>query len=143
MDINVYAKQSHISRKVLRWMARNELIHDPLSEQDLLGLALLEKVWGRTEIVRGQISKYSKTRRAQLLTSPDLDTKWERYAYSRFCNLEKGCRLPMKRLVHELELTFGFILQRAHIKKLYKVRQRVYNRRKSERMQDGNSSGEI
>lgn len=131
MDIDEYARRSHLSRRILRWMVRKKVIGNPLTQEDLLGLELLEKVWGKSEIIRSQLIKYSKQRRLQLLTTPDFDSKWERYAYSRFCNLENGVRLPMKQLINELEMTFGFILERPHIRRLYKVRQKVYNRRKA------------
>lgn len=131
MDIDEYAKRSQLSRKILRWMVRKKVIGNPLGQEELLGLDLLEKIWGKSEIIRGQLTKYSKERRLQLLTMPDFESKWERYAYSRFCNLADGARLPMKQLINELEMTFGFILERPHIKRLYKVRQKVYNRRKS------------
>lgn len=131
MDIEEYARQSQLSRKILRWMVRKKVINNPLTEDEIMGLELLEKVWGKSEIIRGQLAKYSKERRLQLLTSPDFDTKWERYAYSRFSNLERGARLAMKQLINELELTFGFVFERPHIKKLYKVRQKAYNKRKT------------
>ncbi len=130
MDIEEYAKQSLLSRKFLNWMVRKEIIQTPLSESDLLGLGMLEKTWGKSEVIRAQLIKYPKERRLQLLTSPDFDTKWERYAYSRFRNLKNGHRLPMKQLIDEVEVTYGFTLNTLHIKKLYKVRQKAYNKRK-------------
>ena len=131
MDIEEYAKGSLLPRKILRWMVRKEIITNPLNEEHLNGLRLLEKTWGKSELIRGQISKLSKERRLQLLTSPDFETKWERYAYSRFNNLGKGKRLPMKQLISELEMTFGFTLEQPHIKRLYKIREKVYNKRKT------------
>lgn len=130
MDIEEYAKQSVLSLKILRWMTRKKIIQNPLSERELNRLEILEKTWGRSELLRAQLSKFPKDRRLRLLTSPDFETKWERYAYSRFCNLEPGRRLPMKKLIDEIELTYGFVLDRWQIKKLYKVRQKVYNKRK-------------
>lgn len=130
MDIEEYVTQSQLSGKILRWMARKNMINNPLRETDLTGLHLLEKVWGKSEVLRAQLSKYSKERRLHLLTSPDFDTKWERYAYARFCNLKNGHRLPMKQLIDEIEVTYGFALKKVHIKSLYKIRQKAYNKRK-------------
>ncbi|SHO52050.1 hypothetical protein [Desulfopila aestuarii] len=131
MDIEEFARTSRLTRKILRWMVRKKVVENPLTEEDLAGLRLLEKIWGKSEMIRLQLAKYSKARRLQLLTSPDFETKWERYAYTRFSNLESGVRLPMKQLINELELTFGFIFTRPHIKRLYKVKQKVYNKRKA------------
>ncbi|MCP3891363.1 MAG: hypothetical protein GY702_21230 [Desulfobulbaceae bacterium] len=130
MDIETYAKQSVLSRKILRWMVKNEMIENPLSQKDLWGLRLLEKTWCKREILRSQLRHFSRKRRLHLIDSADFETKWERYAFSRFNNLEEGKRLTLKKLVDEIEITFGFILNHAHKARLYKVRQRVYNKRK-------------
>ncbi len=129
MDIESYAGQSRLSRKILRWMVQNKILNNPLSRADLLGLQLVEKTWGRREILRAQLSQFSKKRRQQLINSADLETKWERYAYSRLSNLEKGERLPMQKLLDEVEITFGFTLSHVHKARLYRVRRRVYNDR--------------
>ena len=129
MDIETYARQSALSLKILRWMVANEMIKNPLSENDLLGLRLLEKTWCKREILRTQLRHFSKKRRQQLINSADFETKWERYAYSRLNNLEKGERLPMNKLIDEVEITFGFSLNHTHKSCLYRVRRRVYNDR--------------
>ncbi|PID72902.1 MAG: hypothetical protein CR992_00985, partial [Desulfobacterales bacterium] len=110
-------------------MVQEGMITDPLSEADLTGLQLIERTWGRREILRAQLSRLSKTRRRQLINSADLETKWERYAYSRFNNLNKGERLTLKKLFDEIEITFGFKLKPAHKARIYNVRRRVYNER--------------
>lgn len=130
MDIETYAEQSPLSRKVLRWMVDTEMIKNPLSETDILGLQLIEKTWGKREILRAQLSRFSKIRRLQIINSADLETKWERYAYSRFSNLDEGERLTLKKLFNEIELTFDFTLNHAHKARIYRVRQRVYGERK-------------
>lgn len=130
MDIEKYAENSLLPRKVLRWMVKKEFIRSPLDEGDISGLQLLEKTWGKCEVIRAQLTRLSKARRLQLLTSPDFETKWERYAYSRFSNLPRGKRLSMKQLANEIEMTFGFLLDHRHIRRLYKVREKVYYKRK-------------
>ncbi len=130
MDLEEYVLTSRLSRKILNWMVGKKMIGDPLSGDDLKGLQLLEKTWGRQEILRSQLSRYPRKRRLRLLESADFATKWERYAFSRFCNLPPGEKLAMKRLCSEIEITFGFQLQYPHIRRLYKVREKAYNRRK-------------
>lgn len=129
MDIETYARQSVLSLKILRWMVVNEMIGNPLSGNDFCGLQLLEKTWCKREILRSQLRQFSKKRRQQLINSADFETKWERYAYSRLSNLTKGERLPMKKLIDEVEITFNFTLNHTHKSCLYKVRRRVYNDR--------------
>lgn len=129
MDLTEYATQSRLPRKILKWMEIKKLIHDPLTGEDLFGLKLLEKVWCNREVLRCQLSTFSKERRFKLIGSADLKTKWERYAYSRYCNLRSDEKLPMKMLIEEVQLTFNFQLNHSHIRKLYRVRKRVYNER--------------
>ncbi|MBM9514058.1 hypothetical protein [Desulfogranum marinum] len=131
MDITEYAKQSQLSRKILRWMVNKEVIHNPLRQGDISNLKFLEKVWAKQEFIRGQLSKYSKARRLRLLENSAFETKWERYAYGRFCNLDKGKRLSMKQLASEIESTFGFTPGYHEIRNLYKVREKAYNKRKA------------
>lgn len=138
MNIEMYAEQSPLTRKILRWMVQEGMITDPLSEADLTGLQLIERTWGRREILRAQLSRLSKTRRRQLINSADLETKWERYAYSRFSNLNKGERLTLKKLFDEIEITFGFKLKPAHKARIYNVRRRVYNER-NKSLKSGNT----
>ena len=47
-----FARHSAIPRKVLLYLHRQQFIQDPPSQDDLLGLRLLEQVWGNKEILR-------------------------------------------------------------------------------------------
>ena len=130
MDVNRYAKGSRLPHKILLWMVRKEYIRNPLGEEDIIGLRLLEKVWWKSEVLRSQLMKYSRKDRKALIETVDLPTRWERYAYSRFNNLGPGEKLPMKKLIREIEMSYDFTPDRSQMKRLYRVRQRVYNRRK-------------
>ena len=129
MDISLYVKTSRLPRKILLWMVRKHIITDPLTDEDLIGLRLLERVWWKSEILRAQLVKYSRKDRQALIETADIQTKWERYAYSRFCNLPSGEKLAMKQLVGEIETTFNFVLKGVHRQRLYKIRKKVYNQR--------------
>lgn len=129
MDINQYSRQSRLPHKILRWMVAEMIISNPLTKDDLAGLSLLEKVWWKKEIIRAQMIKFSKKDRRTFIRTIDLETKWERYAYSRLLNLPSGKNLPMDKLINELELTFNFRLKPLHIRRLYRVKKRVYNQR--------------
>lgn len=129
MDINQYAKQSKLPLKILTWMSTKNIISNPLSTDDQIGLDLLEKVWCKREIIRSQLSKFSARRRVQFIENSDLETKWERYAYSRFSNLPEGENLSMKKLFQEVEMNFDFNITRPVKERLYKIRRRVYNKR--------------
>ena len=126
MDIKEYAKTSKISFKTLRWMERIKAISDPLIDNDLIGLKLLENLWGLHDFIRPQLRQKNIKYRKALINTCDLETKWERYAYSRFMNLESDKRLFMKNLIAEIELTYRFKLSIFDIKKLYQVRKRAH-----------------
>lgn len=130
MDINTYHKKSKLPLKALRWMMRQGIIADPLTFEDTTALQLMEKVWCRKEIIRLQMRKFSKPQRIRFISTVDLETKWERYAYGRFLNIPPGKYISMENLIEEIQLTFNFRLRPAHIRRLYKVKQKVYYQRK-------------
>lgn len=120
-----YARQSRIPAKVLHYLKRQGFIADPLDDQDLLGLALLERVWGKREVLRPQLAKLSRSDRQRFLETADLPSKWERYAYSRFRNQAPGKKLPMRVVIEEIEITFGFRPEPDAITRLHRARNRA------------------
>ena len=129
LEIQEYAKTSQLPLKTLYWLVNQKIIQNPLSEENLIGLGFLERVWGKREILRTQLAGFSKKRRFKLIETADIPTKWERYAFSRFQNLKPGKRVSMEQVINEIELTYNFILKVSHIKRLYKIRRRAYNQR--------------
>jgi len=126
MDIKEYAKNSKIPLKTLLWMAKKEIINTPLTDNDLIGLKLLETLWGLNDFLRPQLRQKNITYRKALISTCALDTKWERYACTRFMNMEPGQWLLMKNLIPEIEITFRLKLSDSQIIKLYRVRKRVH-----------------
>jgi hypothetical protein len=125
MAITAFSKDSSIPKKVLRYLNRQGFIQDPLSPEDRIGLEFLEKVWGKKEILRPQLSRLSKKARLGFIRTADLATRWERYACSRFQNQEAGKKLAMQTVIEEIEITFRFRLTKQQINRLYKIRNRV------------------
>ena len=120
-----FAHQSPIPRNVLLYLHRQQLIQDPPSRDDLLGLRLLEQVWGNKEILRSQLSRMSKKSRLPFLLTAHLDSKWERYAYSRFYNSKPGVRLSVRLVVDEIQTTFRFQLTKAQLRRVLTIRNRA------------------
>lgn len=125
ITIAEYAEKSLIPKRVLAYLNRAEMIQNPLGHEDLLCLQFLERVWCDRELLRSQLRRFSFEARTSLIRTASLDTKWERYAYSRFFNHEEGSKLPMHRVIDEIETTFRFQLSKQHIRRLYKVRNRA------------------
>ena len=120
-----FARQSLIPRKVLLYLHRQHLIQDPPSRDDLLGLRLLEQVWGNKEILRPQLNRMSLRTRQSFLRTVSLNTKWERYAYSRFYNGKPGTRLSVRLVVDEIQTTFRFQLTKAQLRRVLTIRNRA------------------
>ena len=120
-----FARHSPIPRKVLLYLYRQQLIQDPLSRDDLLGLRLLEQVWGNKEILRPQLNRMSLRTRQSFLRTVSLNTKWERYAYSRFYNSKPGVRLSVRLVVDEIQTTFRFQLTKAQLRRVLTIRNRA------------------
>jgi hypothetical protein len=61
MDIREYAKSSKISIKTLLWMEKIKIVSDPLIDNELIGLELIEKVWGRHDFICPQLRQKNIT----------------------------------------------------------------------------------
>ena len=120
-----FARHSPIPRKVLLSLHRQQFIQDPPSQDDLLGLRLLEQVWGNKEILRPQLNRMSLQTRQSFLRTVSLNTKWERYAYSRFYNGKPGTRLSVRLVVDEIQTTFRFQLTKAQLRRVLTIRNRA------------------
>ncbi|MFZ5798863.1 MAG: hypothetical protein ACOY3O_10610 [Thermodesulfobacteriota bacterium] len=123
--ITEYARDVNIPLRVLRHLNRKAIIRDPLREEDLAGLHFLEQVWGDRELLRAQLRRLSLEARTSLIRTANLTTKWERYAYSRFRNQDEGSKLPMRKVIEEIEITFRFQLNDQQIRRLIRVRNRA------------------
>lgn len=140
MTIREFARDSPIPKRVLFYLNREGIIQDPLCREDHIGLQLLEKIWGRKEVLRPQMAKLSMKARVNFIRTADLPTKWERYAYTRFRNREESKGLAMRTVVEEIEITFGFSLNKQQIERLYKIRNRAQVARHREKNRAGNQS---
>ena len=120
-----FARHSPIPRKVLLYLHRQQLIQDPLRREDLFGLRLLEQVWGRKEVLRPQLNRMSLRTRQSFLRTVSLNTKWERYAYSRFYNGKPGTRLSVRLVVDEIQTTFRFQLTKQQLRRVLTIRNRA------------------
>ena len=121
-----YARQSPIPKKVLLLLGRENIIQDPLSQEDQIGLHLLEKVWGRKDVLRPQLNRMSMRARISFVRTATLNSKWERYAYSRFFNQETGTGLSLETVIEEIQTTFRFHLSKRQINRVKTLRHQVW-----------------
>ncbi len=109
MTVKEYLKtRRNIPGKIIFHLLDKEFINDPLSEVDLQNLEFLEMVWGNREIIRAQLSKFSRKERESFVRTVVYTSKWERYVYNRFYNLPERSNLPIKKVLGEIEDLFCF-----------------------------------
>ena len=138
MYITEYATVTSIPRNILRYLNSEGMIEDPLGEEDYIRLRFLEQIWGNKKILRSQLSRLSLKARESFVRTADLPSKWERYASSRFYNLGDGKKLPMAALIEEIQTTFGFLLSKKQIRRLYTIRNRMQVARHRKKIQTEN-----
>ncbi len=125
ISINDYANSYLIPKRTLNYLHRKGIIEDPLRQADLTSLHFFEQIWGNKELLRAQLSRLSIKARLSFVRTADLPSKWERYAYSRYYNLQPGKELPMRTIIEEIQTTFRFLLKKQQIIRLYQIRNRV------------------
>jgi len=140
MYITEYAQVTSIPRNILRYLNSEGMIEDPLNEEDYIRLRFLEQIWGNKKILRSQLGRLSMKARESFLRTADLPSKWERYASTRFYNMEQGKKLRMGALIEEVQTTFGFVLSKKQISRLYTIRNRVQVVRHRKKIQAENNT---
>ena len=144
MELEEFARISRIPLALLKKIARAGMVENPLSENDILGLTFLEKIRGNEGLCKVLLYKHlvkkSKMARVAYLNTIDLETKWERYVFSRFYNYdasEKGGRnLKMSKVIEDLKKYLDFQPNHFQIKRLYSVRKKAYRLRAEKRREE-------
>ena len=133
MEIKEFATHSIIPRHVLSYLNREDILGNPLSQEEMICLRFLEKIWGKKELLRAQLRRLSMKARLSFIRTAGLQTKWERYAYSRFYNLQPKKKQTMQSIIEEIQTTFGFLLKKNQIRRLYALRNRAHVARHREK----------
>jgi len=123
--ITEFSRKSPLPRKILLLLQRKQIIQDPLTPENLNGLHLLEQVWGDRNVLRPQVARMSRLAREKFIRTVALNSKWERYAYSRYFNQEPGSRLSLQQVVEEIQTTFRFELTKHQISRIRNIRSKA------------------
>jgi DNA-directed RNA polymerase specialized sigma24 family protein len=123
--ITEFSRKSPLPRKILLLLQRKQIIKDPLTPENLNGLHLLEQVWGDRNVLRPQIARMSRIAREKFIRTVALNSKWERYAYSRYFNQEPGSRLSLQQVIEEIQTTFRFELTKKQISRIRNIRSKA------------------
>jgi RNA polymerase sigma factor (sigma-70 family) len=123
--ITEFSRKSPLPRKILLLLKRKEIIQDPLTQENQIGLRVLEQVWGDRNVLRPQISRMSRLAREKFIRTVALSSKWERYAYSRYFNQEPGNRLSLQQVIEEIQATFRFELTKKQVCRIRNIRSKA------------------
>jgi hypothetical protein len=92
-------KEKHVN-----YFIKKKVISYPIGERDLEVLAAIHKIWGTRELIRFNLSYFSKKRRAELLREAldGCETKFDLWLYTRIKKMkERGERVYVSRLIEE------------------------------------------
>ncbi len=123
--ITEFSRKSPLPRKILLLLQRKQIIQDPLTPENQIGLRVLEQVWGDRNVLRPQISRMSRLAREKFIRTVALSSKWERYAYSRYFNQEQGNRLSLQQVIEEIQTTFRVELTQHQISRIRTIRSKA------------------
>lgn len=144
MKIEEYAVKSKIPIKTLRWMLKLGLISEFLTDENLSGLLLIENLWSRMDFLRPQVRLMNIKNRKTLIETCDLETKWERSAYSRMKNIkDAGGQIIVKKIIHDLEFNYLMKLSFFQKKRVYQLRDRVKKESQREKKKAEQAAGHL
>lgn len=128
--IKVAAQLVELPKAVLFQLHREGVIGEPVSDEDLRGLAILGHVWGKPWYARRMLAPLSKEYRRKLLLEPDL-SRPERYALSCYLNAGKGSRVFVKDIIGRVRHYLGVTLSEEQVER---VRAIAYDIRRGKRL---------
>lgn len=117
--------------RLLKRLQKDGIIGDPLSSDEVKGLAIIKAMWGRQEYAREFARQIRPARRAAMLLTADLD-RADRYILKCYLNLSEGERLSVQEVVSRVQKYLGF---KVAPDKVRRVRQIAYDLRQGKRKQ--------
>jgi len=128
--VKTAAQLVEIPKIVLSRLHKEGVIGDPVSDEDLRGLAILGHIWGKPWYARRMLAPLSKEYRKKLLMEPDL-SRAERYALSCYLNAKKGSRVYVRDIIGQVRHYLGASLSEEQVER---VRTIAYEIRRGRRL---------
>lgn len=111
---------SIIPLKTLRTFKSMGVIKEPLERDDIIFLSKLELIWGKAEIVRGQMARWRADRRLSVAMSGDEPCAWQRFILARCFNLGmKGGKMSAEKLIEEAEEKYPSLKKEIYLDQIY------------------------
>ncbi len=112
--------------KLLRKMHREYIIGDPLTLEELRGLAMIRDVWHREWFLRMALSYFSHARRLELIQKPELN-RLERYILKFYLNAREDERIGV---IDVISLVDHFFKTKVTPKQVRRIRSMAYEIRR-------------
>jgi hypothetical protein len=126
--------------KHINFFIKRKVINYPIKEKDLEILDAIHKIWGTKEVVRFNLSFFSKEVREEIYRQAVLryETKLDIWLYSRMKNkMEHGQKLDVKELIDEVVRVFKLKKDKKFLdalkQRIIKIRCRLYYERRKQR----------
>lgn len=119
-----------IPPKFIWQLHRRGIIGNPISNEEIKGLAILNSIWGKAWFLRPQLARYSEARRKELFFKPEL-SRVERYMLKCYLNLEEGKRLRTTEVITRVKNYLGVTVT---VKQVMKIRSMAYEIRRGRRL---------
>ena len=119
----------------------DRVVSTPLTYRDIDILKCIEIFWGKTFYLKKQIAKLSKKQREDLITRPELSTKWQKWIYSIYLKneiafghggrmIDPSQRIKVEYLAQTIESMFGVPDCYNLRQRIKKIRETAYNDKK-------------
>ena len=128
-SIKEIAEKVGLTQDVIYRLQDDFVISETPTYRDLDILERIRRIWGKAFFLKKQIAKLSKQQREDLITRPELATKWEKWVYSIYLKneiafgiggrmIDPRQRIKVEYLAQTIESMFG-------IPNCYNLRQRI------------------
>lgn len=129
MTIESVSKKFKISVRDIKRMAKENLISDPLTDEDMSNIAFLAHFWGKEFWVKRQLARKPMKKRMNIINTAGM-SKVESYIFNRYLNAHSsnGKRISVKQLAYELNRTYH-VPNNKHLKEIIlKTRKKAENK---------------
>lgn len=124
------ARLVNLPLKVLYRLKKDGVIGDPVSDEDLRGLALLAEIWGKIWYVRSMMSHLPRAYRRKICMEPEI-SRAERYALTCYLNTKPGERIRVQDIIGKVKHYLNVSLTEQQVAR---VREMAYDIRRGRRL---------
>jgi hypothetical protein len=140
-SIKEIAEKFGLTQDVIYRFQDDFVISEAPTYRDLDVLERIRRFWGKAFFLKKQIAKLSKQQREELITRPELATKWEKWIYTIYLKneiafgigghmIDPSQRIKVEYLAETIESMFGIPNCYNLQQRIKKIREIAYNDKK-------------